>query len=99
MLAGGLVLATLRAEQRQVSMHSSLVAAATDLLINHQSLVERLLGSGEIAQSACDHPQRGQAGGLALAVTGGAFERQRLGVCHAGSQVVTPAIGDDTNPA
>src|SRR5262249_53086169 len=99
MFAGSLVIATLRAEQHQVSTHGSLVAAVADLLINHQSLVERLLGSGEIAQNACDHPQYGQAGSLALAVTGGALERQRLGVGHSGSQIVTPAIGDHTNPA
>ena len=61
--------------------------------------LERVHHIAGIAQSACYHPQRGQAGSLALAVTGGALERQRLGVGRAGSQVVTPVIGDHTNPA
>src|SRR5262249_21769770 len=86
LLAGCLVIATLVAEQRQISAHSSLVAAVADLLIDYQSLVERFLSSGEIAQNACYPPQRRQAGSLALAITGGALERQRLGVGGAGSQ-------------
>src|SRR5262245_11572432 len=98
MFAGSLVIATLRAEQRQVSTHGSLVAAVADLLIDHQSLLECLLSRGEITQSACYQSQSGQAGRLAFAITGGTLERQRLGIGHAGNQVVTPGISEHAEP-